>query len=179
MKMHLLCYNEETWMISFAAVVFFSVVIHFFILGFGIYTMLRVLEFRPLVSFSAASMAAFSVCGLILSGWQNIYAGISYIPLFLALFILTMTHEGKKSILYSSLGGVVLGLSGLASTSHGVLILIAVFAMVYAVYMWSFRNNKANMLKATGFSFLTGCVGVGIMSVSLLPFVQFFWGEAV
>lgn len=169
----ILCYKEEVGFLSYSSVVYFSFLIHLFILAAGMYFLLRTLKFNCLTAFSMASMAIFSGSGIRMSGWQNIFSSIAYVPVFLSLVILMLESEEKKRLLYSVLAGGVLGLSGLASVSHGVLILIATFVIVYLVYMWSFRWDKKKMLYGTGCCFLTSGIGMGIMSISLLPFVQF------
>ena len=173
-----LCYNEEVGMLSCSAVVHLSILIHIFILAAGIYFLLRVLNFHHIIAFSIAALAPLSGCIMRLRGWQNLFSSLSYIPLFLGLAILMMnSREKKHRLLYSAFAGVIFGLSGLASASHGNLMLLLVFAMFYFVYMWDFRRDKVSMLQCTGYCVLTGIIGMGIMSVSLLPFIEFL-GES-
>lgn len=166
------CYNADAGMLSYS-VIYYSNIIHVFILAAGFYILLRVLKCYPVTAFSIASMAAFSGCGFRMKGWLYIYSGLVYIPLFLALVILMMTREGKRGLVCSALAGGVFGLAGLAASTHGILFLILVFAVIYFVYMWSFRQDKKKMLRGTGRCFITGGIGIGVMSVSLLPLIEF------
>lgn len=172
-----ICFNESVGMISYSAVVYVSFYIHLVIMVVGFYVLLRIIKFHRVVAFAVASLAAFSGCGIRLWGWSNLFSSLAYIPWFLGLIILMMNSEEKKKLVYSALAGIVLGLAGLASTSHGSLMLIEIFAVTYFAFMWNFRRDKKSIIQNTGCSFLTGVIGIGIMSISLLPFVEFL-GDA-
>lgn len=167
-----ICYNEEIGMLSYS-IISYSAVIHIFILAAGFYILFRIMEFYPITAFSIASLAAFSGSGFHMRGWPYIYSGLVYIPLFIGLIIGMMNREGKKSLIYGVFAGAVLGVSGLAATSHGVLFLILTFAIVYFVYMWSFRQNWKKMIWGTSRCFIVGGIGIGIMSPALLPLIEF------
>ena len=167
-----ICFNEETGMLSYTAI-HYSHIFHVFVLAFGCYVLFRVMKMMPIVAFSAASLTTFCGSAFQMMGWLYIYSGLVYIPLFLALFILMCRDMGRKGLRYCGLAGIVFGLSGLSASSHGILFLILSFAVVYFVYMYSVRKRRTDMIKITVRCFAIGLIGIGIMSISLFPLVEF------
>lgn len=167
-----LCFDETTGMLSYSAV-YYSNIIHIFILAAGSYLLFRVMKVRSVIAFSAASLMTFCGSAFRMHGWLYIYSGLVYIPLFLSTFTLMCRDLSRKGLKYCALSGIVFGIAGLAASSHGILFLILAFAVAYFVFLWSYRAKKQSLLKITARCFLLSAIGIGIMSVSLFPFIEF------
>lgn len=167
------CYLEAEGYLSYS-IIHYETLIHFCIFAIGNYFLIRVLKNRRLTAFFIAFLCSFTSCVFQMHGWLYIWGGLVYMPCIVGCAIKLMENLEKEGLLYCVLGGLFLGLSGLAAPTQGVLINIISFIIVYICYFIGyFRNGYKCLLKLTWRSFLCGFLGSGFMAVTLFPVAEF------
>lgn len=167
-----LLYNAEIGQLSYSIMIY-STFIHVCILMIGFYALGISIGCSRYSSTVIAVIASFSGCAFQSHGWAYIYSGIVYIPLFLAM-LMNITQKNKYSrIIMVLLCSIIFGITGLASTSHGILFMIIAFAVFYFVYIYSIRFDKKEIIRFTVECTIITVLGIAIMSPSLLSFIDF------
>lgn len=168
-----LCYSKELGYLSYK-ILHYEVIIHLIILAWGLYFLIRVVGKRKFTAFIIALLCSLTSCVHQMHEWLYIWGGLVYMPLIIGCAINIMRNLNRKGLLYCVIGGVFLGLSGLAAPTQGVLINIVAFAIVYICYFVGYiKSGKAVLIKLTWRSLLCGLLGMGYMAVTLFPVAEF------
>lgn len=172
---YILCkifYDPESSTLSYS-MLYCQTIIHIYVLAVGFYILLKELKLRKSVCLFIAVLAVFSGCAFRPRAWICLYSGFAYIPLFLAAYIYMVRRLESKGIKHLCIPGAVLGITGLAAVTHGALLNILILIIAYLCYAWSFRADCKKLWTLTWKSFVSGCIGIGVMAVSLLPIAEF------
>lgn len=167
-----LCYNNSSGVLSYS-IIHYSTIIHVFILSFGFYVLARICGLRRSLSFCISVILTFCGCSLRMLNWVYIYSGLVYIPLFIGLSIGAINKPNREKIVLNIINGFVMGMAGLAAISHGILFLILVFVVMYFSYVLINIRDVQNIINYTKSCFITSAIGLFIMSITLLPFIEF------
>lgn len=166
------CYLEDEGYLSYS-IVHYEMLIHYAIFAVGIYVLVRLINKRRWTAFFIALLCSFTSCVFQMHGWLYIWGGLVYMPYIVGFAIKMMQSEDRRNLIYVVLGGICIGLSGLAAPCQGVLINIVAFAIVYICCVLSkIKKGISNIIRLTCQSVLTGLLGIGFMSITLFPVAE-------
>lgn len=148
-------------------------IVHFIITALGYYFMTRQITKNTVICFSASVLAVFAGAVMTTFHWFAVLSGFAYIPFLIGFFILMVKNNNKKSWIYTVGIGISMGLTGLAGVTHGLLILLLIFAFLYFAYLWMHRKDMELIKSCTLKCIVSGLIGFGFCAIQLLPVIEF------
>lgn len=170
--LQLVFFNKSENYLSFNFVEAYYIV-HFIITALGYYFLTKQITKNTVICFSVSVLSVFAGAAMMTFHWFAVISGFAYIPFLIGFFILMAKENNKKSWIYTVGVGISIGLTGLAGVTHGLLIMLLIFAFLYFSYLWKHRKDRELIISCTLKCITSGLIGFGFCAVQLLPVIEF------